>query len=134
MFENIGKFFKRLKSKGNTLIATRAGEEFILQRNNFGTVGADVAAIQKVITRSADSVAGIVKASVSIDRLIANAPLKVHYTLELEQNFSVNVVSKDLVSAVKGDLEKFFAILEVEIYVRVTDVSKPAEKPKRRVR
>ena len=134
MFENIGKIFKRLKSKSNTFMATRTGEEFILLKNNFGIVGADVAAIQKVITRSADSVAGISKADVSIDRLIANAPLKLHYALELEQNFSVNDVSKDLVSAVKNDLEKFFAIIEVEIYVRVTNVSRPAEKPKRRVR
>jgi|GEM_PF-2265943 len=133
MFD-FGKIFKRLKSKSNTFMATRSGEEFILQKNNFGTVGADVAAIQKVITRSADSVAGISKADVSIDRLIANAPLKLHYALELEQNFSVNDVSKDLVSAVKNDLEKFFAIIEVEIYVRVTNVNKPAEKPKRRVR
>ena len=133
MFD-FGKIFKRLKSKSNTFMATRSGEEFILQKNNFGTVGADVAAIQKVITRSADSVAGISKADVSIDRLIANAPLKLHYALELEQNFSVNDVSKDLVSAVKNDLEKFFTIPDVEIYVRVTDVSKPAEKPKRRVR
>ena len=134
MFENIGKIFKRLKTKSNTFMATRTGEEFILLKNNFGVVGADVAAIQKVITRSADSVAGISKADVSIDRLIANAPLKLHYALELEQNFSVNDVSKDLVSAVKSDLEKFFAIIEVEIYVRVTNVSRPAEKPKRRVR
>ena len=134
MFENIGKFFKRLKTKSNTFMATRVGEEFILQKNNFGTVGADVAAIQKVITRSANSVAGISKADVSIDRLAANAPLKLHYTLELEQDFSVNDVSRDLVSVVKNDLEKIFAILEVEIYVRVTDVSKPPEKPKRRVR
>jgi len=133
MFD-FGKIFKRLKSKSNTFMATRSGEEFILQRNNFGTIGADVSAIQKVITRSADSVAGISKADVSIDRLIANAPLKLHYALELEQNFSVNDVSKDLVSAVKNDLEKFFAIIEVEIYVRVTNVNKPAEKPKRRVR
>ena len=134
MFENIGKIFKRLKTKSNTLIATRVGEEFILQRNNFGTVGADISAIQKVVARSANSVAGISKASVSIDSLIANSPLKIHYALELEQNFSVNDVSKDLVAAVKSDLEKIFSILEVEIYARITDVNKLPEKPKRRVR
>ncbi len=135
MFENIGKFFKRLKTKGNTIIATtRAGEEFLLLRNDFGTVGAEVAAIQKVIGRSAGSVEGISNANVSIESLAENSPLKVHFTLELEQNFSVNDVSKDLVAVVKNDLEKFFAIPEVEIYVRVTDVSKPKEKVKRRVR
>ena len=135
MFESIKNFLGNLKSKGNTIISTsRASEEFILLRNDFGTVGAEVATIQKVIGRSASSVEGISSASVSVESSAKNAPLKVHFTLELEQNFSVNDVSKDLVSAVKGDLEKFFAILDVEIYVRVTDVSKPKEKVKRRVR
>lgn len=126
-------FSRRVKSTG-TFTAIRSGEEFTLNKNNFGVVYADVSAIQKVVVRSADSVAGITKASVSIDRLIKNSPLKIHFTLELEQNFSVNDVSRDLVSAVKSDLEKIFAIIEVEIYARITDVTKSAEKPKRRVR
>ena len=87
MFESIKNFLGNLKSKGNTIISTsRASEEFILLRNDFGTVGAEVATIQKVIGRSASSVEGISSANVSVESSSKNAPLKVHFTLELEQN------------------------------------------------
>ncbi len=134
MFDKISKFFKHLKTKSNTLITTRTGAEFILLKNNFGVVSAELAAIQKVIGRSAKSIKGIVNSNVTVDGGNKNSPLKAHFTLELEQGFAVNDVSADLVSAVRNDLEKIFAIRDVEIYVRVTDLSKPVEKPKRRVR
>ena len=137
MFKNIGKnfanFFKNVKSKGGSFISTQSSEEFILARNDFGIIGAETSAIQKVINRSASSVRGISDASATVDKVAENLPLKIHFTLELEQNFSVNDVSKDLVSVVRRDLENFFAIIDVEIYVRVTDISRPP-KPKKRVR
>ena len=134
MFEQIGKFFKNVKTKTKTFSAARSGEEIVLSKNNFGLVGADISAVQKVVGRAAESVKGISKSSASVETSTKNSALKIHFTLELDQNFAVNDVSKDLVSAVRNDLEKFFAILDVEIYVRVTDLSKPVEKVKRRVR
>ena len=132
--KSFGKFFKNLKSKGNNFIKTQASSEFILQRNNFGVVGAETSAVQKVVARISKEVRGISDSSVFVEKFSEISPLKLHFTLELEQNFSVNDVSKDLVSAVREELEKIFAIIEVEIYVRVTDISQPAKKEKRRVR
>ena len=134
MIKNIENFFKKLKTKGNNFIKTQSSEEFILRKDNFGVIGVETSAIQKVISRSAGEVQGISNASATVEKVANDLPLKIHFSLELEQNFSVNDVSKDLVSVCRRDLEKFFAIIEVEIYVRVTDISQPAKKEKRRVR
>ena len=134
MIKNIGSFFKKLKSKGNNFIKAQSSEEFILPKSNFGVIGVETSAIQKVISRSASEVKGISNASATVEKISDNLPLKIHFSLELEQNFSVNDVSKDLVSVCRRDLENFFAIIEVEIYVRVTDITQPAKKEKRRVR
>ena len=133
MLENIERFFKRLK-KNTTFISTRTSYEFVLQKNNLGKISTETFAIQRIVNRAAVSVEGIASATASIDKVIENAPLKIRFNLELNENHSVQDVSKDLVAAVRKVLEEFFSIIDVEIYVRVTDVSRQLEKKKRRVR
>ena len=133
MLENIGRFFKRLQ-KNTTFISARTSDEFILRKNDFGKISTETFAIQRVVERAAVSVEGITSATASIDKVIENSPLKIRFSLELTENHSVQDVSRDLVAEVRKVLEEIFSIIDVEIYVRVTDVSRPAEKKKRRVR
>ena len=134
MFENFKRIFKRVKNQSHTFISARTSDEFILLKNNFGKVSTETAAIQKIVSRAAIEVEGIAEATCTVDAPVEKVPLKIRFSLKLEENFSVNDVSKSLVAAVRGNLEKIFGIIEVEIYVKVTDVTKSEPKPKRRVR
>ena len=124
MFENFKRIFNSVKSQSRSFISTQTSDEFILQKNDFGIVTTETAAIQKIVGRSAVGVEGISEAACTVDSPAENSPLKIHFNLKLEENFSVNDVSKNLVAAVRKDLENIFNIIEVEIYVRVTDKSR----------
>lgn len=129
MFENVGRFLNKLKSKSPTFRATRS-EEILLRRTDFGKVTAEIYSIERVVVRAAQLLQNIEQASVTAE---FQDKLKLRFSLELTEGKTVQEMSKELVEAVRGELTRQFGIEDVEIYVRVENV-KQVEKPKRRVR
>ena len=131
MLENIGRFIKRLKSKSTTITASR-GEEISLSKNDYGVVTVELSTIERAVNRAVTEIEGIEETSVTAETKAGT--LKLRFTLKLTEGNPINSISSKLVSAVREELEKTFAILEVEIYVKVADVTQAEKKPKRRVR
>lgn len=130
MLENIERFIKQLKNK-SSVISSR-GETLSLAKNNYGKIDVDINAIERTVERAVKQVEGIEDAKVTAETKADT--LQLRFSLNLTENNSVQSVSKKLVSKVREELEKIFAILEVEIYVKVMDVKQAEKKPKRRVR
>ena len=130
MLENIGRFIKSLRSK-SSVISSR-GETLLLNKNDYGKIDVEINAIERTVERTVKQVEGIEDAKVIAE--IKADVLKLRFSLNLAENHSVQSVSNKLVSQVREELEKIFAILEVEIYVKVMDVKQAEKKPKRRVR
>ena len=128
MFENIGRFIKRIKSKSPAI--STLGEEITVRRTEYGTVNVELGAVARVANRAAAAVDGIDEADVTVEK---QDVLKLRFKLGMAEGRTVQEVSSALVESVRGELERHFGIVEVEIYVRVESVKK-AEKPRRRVR
>ena len=131
MLENIGRFFKRLKSKSTTITASR-GEEISISKNDYGIVTVELGTIERAVNRAVTEIEGIEESTVIAET--KTGTLKLRFTLKLTEGNPINAVSSKLVSAVREELEKTFAIIEVEIYVKVVDVTQTEKKAKRRVR
>lgn len=125
----------RPKLLDDVLRSASSGGEFILQENNFGAVHVELNLIRRLVERAAAEVKGINSAKADVNKAGVRSPLTIRFELALEQDFSVKDVSDDLVEAVKKVLQETLDISDVEIYVRVVNISKkPEDNRKRRVR
>ncbi len=115
-------------------MASRTSNEFLLRESDFGRIHVETDLVRRIVERAAVTVDGINEATATVEKTAADSPLKIRFNLTLGQDYSVNDVSSDLVKAVRKILQESLEIIEVEIYVRVTDIKRKAEKNKRRVR
>lgn len=115
--------------------APRTGNSFTLKNTDFGKINVECDLIRRFVERAAEEIEGIHGIGAVIEPPVEKNPLVVRFSFALEQNYSVQDVSGKLVTAVKKVLEDFFQIIDVEIYVKVTDVAPaPEKKSGRRVR
>ena len=129
-FKNfIGKNFSK------TFRTARTGNSFTLKNTDFGKVNVECDLVRRVVERSVKDIEGIFSANATVDPPTERISLQVHFDLSLNQGFSAQNISVQLVKAVREVLQETFQIIDVEIYMRVTDISQPVQKKSgRRVR
>lgn len=125
----IGKNFPK------TFRTVSTGNSFTLKNTDFGKINVECDLVRRFVERSVKDIEGIFSASATIDPPTEKNSLQVHFNLSLNQGFSAQNISAQLVKAVREVLEETFQIIDVEIYMRVTDISQPVPKKSgRRVR
>ena len=129
-FKNfIGKNFPK------TFRTASTGNSFTLKNTDFGKINVECDLIRRIVERSVKEIEGIFSASATIDPPTEKTALQIHFDLSLNQGFSAQNISVQLVKAVREVLQETFQIIDVEIYMRVTDISQPVQKKSgRRVR
>ena len=70
MLENIGRFFKRLKSKSTTITASR-GEEISISKNDYGIVTVELGTIERAVNRAVTEIEGIEESTVIAETKMA---------------------------------------------------------------
>ncbi len=90
-------------------------------------------AIRRVAGRAVIEIPAVYQADLVVEKADEQSPLQIHFELVLEPNNSAESVGKILVDAVKEELEKIFAISEVEIYIRVVGINAPEVSKKKRM-
>lgn len=134
MLNKIKNLWADSEGKESFFFGKNAGSKsFLLQRTDYGVINVDSSVIRRVAWRAVIEIPSVYKAEIVIEKRDEDSPLKIHFDLVLEPNNSVESVSKDLVGAVKSDLEKIFAITDVEIYVRVVGINAPEISKKKRI-
>lgn len=129
-FKNfIGKNFPK------TFRTAGTGNSFTLKNTDFGKINVECDLIRRIVERSVKEIEGIFSASATVDPPTERTSLQIHFNLALNQGFSAQNVSVQLVKAVREVLQENLQIVDVEIYMRVTDISQPVQKKSgRRVR
>lgn len=129
-FKNfIGKNFPK------TFRTASTGNSFTLKNTDFGKINVECDLIRRIVERSVKEIEGIFSASATVDPPTERTSLQIHFNLALNQGFSAQNVSVQLVKAVREVLQENLQIVDVEIYMRVTDISQPVQKKSgRRVR
>ena len=129
-FKNfIGKNFPKTFRTADT------GNSFTLKNTDFGKINVECDLIRRIVERSVKEIEGIVSASATVDPPTEKNSLQIHFNLSLNQGFSAQSISAQLVKAVREVLQENLQIIDVEIYMRVTDISQPVQKKSgRRVR
>lgn len=128
-FKNfIGKNFTK------TFRIDRTGNSFTLKNTNFGKINVECDLIRRIVERSVKEIDGISSATATVDPPSDKNALQIRFALSLNQGTSAQSVSTQLVKNVREVLEENLQIIDVEIYMRVTDISQPVQKKSRRVR
>ena len=128
-FKNfIGKNFPK------TFRTASTGNSFPLKNTNFGKINVECDLIRRIVERSVKEIDGIYSATATVDPPTEKNALQIRFALTLNQGTSAQSVSAQLVKNVKEVLEENLQIIDVEIYMRVTDISQPVQKKSRRVR
>lgn len=125
----IGKNFPK------TFRTARTGNSFTLKNTDFGEINVECDLIRRVVERSVKEIDGIFSADATIEPPTEKNSLQIHFDLALNQNYSAQSISVKLVKAVREVLQEIFQIIDVEIFMRVTDITQTVEKKSgRRVR
>lgn len=120
---------------GKTFRTTRTGNLFTLRNTDFGKINVECDLIRRVVERAAANVKGIHEVGAIVEPPTEKISLAIRFSLSLEQGYSAQNISVDLVKVVREVLQENFQIIDVEIYMRVTDVIQTVEKKNmRRVR
>ena len=129
-FKNfIGKNFQK------SFRTARTGNSFTLKNTDFGKINVECDLIRRFVEREVKDIEGISSATATVDPPTEKNALQVHFALTLLQGYSAQNISGQLVKAVREVLQENFQIIDVEIYMRVTDISQPVQKKSgRRVR
>ena len=130
-FKNfIGKNFK-----SKTFRTIRTGDLFTLRNTEYGKINVESDLIRRVVERATADIAGVCEISAIVEKPTERNSLKIRFSLVLEQNYSAQSISKELVEKVRGVLREYFQIADVEIYMRVENVMQSVDKKiRRRVR
>lgn len=129
--------FKNLIGKNltKTFRTARTGDSFTLRNTDFGKINVECDLIRRVVERAVKEIEGIYDVTAKIDSPTGRNALQIHFSLGMNQGYSAQSVSVKLVKEVREVLEEIFQIIDVEIYMRVTDISQSVQKKSgRRVR
>lgn len=130
-FKNfIGKNFNT-----RTFRTSSTGDLFTLRNTDFGKINVETDMIRRVVERVTADIEGVSDISATVEKPTDRDSLKVRFSIVLEQNYSAQNISAELVKRVREILQECFEIADVEIYMRVENVMQSADKKnKRRVR
>lgn len=123
------------KNLPKTFRTARTGNSFTLKNTDFGKINVECDLIRRVVERSVKEIDGIFSADATIEPPTEKNSLQIHFDLALNQGYSAQSISVKLVKAVREVLQEIFQIIDVEIFMRVTDITQTVEKKSgRRVR
>lgn len=130
-FKNfIGKNFNT-----RTFRTSSTGDLFTLRNTDFGKINVETGMIRRVVERVTADIEGVNNIGATVEKPTDRDSLKIRFSIVLEQNYSAQNISAELVKKVREILQECFEIADVEIYMRVENVMQSADKKiKRRVR
>lgn len=130
-FKNfIGKNFNT-----RTFRTSSTGDLFTLRNTDFGKINVETGMIRRVVERVTADIEGVNNIGATVEKPTDRDSLKIRFSVVLEQNYSAQNISAELVKKVREILQECFEIADVEIYMRVENVMQSADKKiKRRVR
>lgn len=130
-FKNfIGKNFNK-----RTFRTSSTGDLFTLRNTDFGKINVETDMIRRVVERVTADIEGVNDIGATVEKPTDRDSLKIRFSIVLEQNYSAQSISAELVKRVREVLQEYFEIADVEVYMRVENVMQSADKKnKRRVR
>ena len=129
-FKNfIGKNFTN-----KTFRTVRTGDLFTLRNTEFGKINVESDLIRRVVEREVTDIEGVHELSATVEKPTERKSLVIRFSMALEQNYSAQNISVELVKRVRKVLQDMFQIADVEIYMRVKDIAQAQKKSVRRVR
>ena len=134
MFRNlISKIVSGTKKVVTLSSARTSSGEFLLKKTDFGFVRVEFAVVKKIAERVLRSVDGIQEAEVTVEKLNELNPLKIRLTAILAEGYSAPRVSEEADKAINDALKELFLLeFYVPVDVRVRQIAKPVDTPKRR--
>ncbi|MBR4153149.1 MAG: hypothetical protein IKT98_09355 [Selenomonadaceae bacterium] len=115
--------------------ARSANGEFLLKKTDYGLVRVEFAVIKKISERALESVAGIQKSELSVEKLSEANPMRIRLEVSLVEGYSAPRISEAADKAINSALKEF---LQLEFYVpvdvKVMEIAQVVAPKRRRVR
>lgn len=115
--------------------ARSASGEFLLKKTDYGLVRVEFAVIKKISERALESVAGIQKSELSVEKLSEANPMRIRLKVSLVEGYSAPRISEAADKAINSALKEF---LQLEFYVpvdvKVMEIAQVVAPKRRRVR
>ena len=115
--------------------ARSASGEFLLKKTDYGLVRVEFAVIKKISERALESVAGIQKSELSVEKLSEANPMRIRLEVSLVEGYSAPRISETADKAINSALKEF---LQLEFYVpvdvKVMEIAQVVAPKRRRVR
>lgn len=134
MFKSI---FKKIFSVPVSAVksARSASGEFLLKKTDYGLVRVEFAVIKKISERALESVAGIQKSELSVEKLSEANPMRISLEVSLVEGYSAPRTSEAADKAINSALKEFLRLeFYVPVDVKVMEIAQVVAPKRRRVR